>query len=157
MSDNLTIRRYRRDDAERVWTVHELALRASPLEYVENAPDDDLENVTEEYLDSGGEFLVGILSGEIVGIGGYQPLENGEAELRRMRVHPDYQRNGFGEAILEELESRAETRGIDRFVLYTNEQLNAAIEMYQKHGYDITSRESHPETGDEFLHLEKRL
>lgn len=73
MSNRLTIRQYDPSDADRVWVVHERALRASPLGFVEDAPvDEDLTEISERYLADGGEFLVGLVEREIVSIGGFQ-------------------------------------------------------------------------------------
>lgn len=158
MGRNLTVRRYRPSDAEQVWTVHELAFRASPLEFVENAPpDEDITEISERYLDADGEFLVGLADDEIVAIGGFQPREDYTAEIRRMRVHPDHQRQGYGERLLKELEKRAQEQGLNRTVLDTNEHLTAAQGLYENHGYEETHREAHPATGDELIYYRKEL
>jgi hypothetical protein len=58
MESNLTIRRYGSTDVEQVWSVHELAFRASPLEFFEvTKADYDLTGITRQYLDTDGEFL----------------------------------------------------------------------------------------------------
>lgn len=158
MAGDLTIRRYEQSDAEQVWTVHELALRATPLEFVEDAPaDEDVAEITERYLDAGGEFLVGLSDDEIAAIGGFQPRAGDTVEIRRIRVHPEHQRRGYGERLLEALEERARGRGADRIVLDTNERLRAAQNLYEKRGYEETRRETHSITGDEFIYYEKEL
>jgi ribosomal protein S18 acetylase RimI-like enzyme len=158
MADELSIRRYESDDAEAVWAVHERALRASPIDFVENVPgDEDLRAIPEEYLDADGEFLVGTVSGEVVAIGGYQPTGDGAAELRRMRVHPDHQRNGYGETLLTRLETLAAERGFDRVVLETNENLTAARTLYQTRGYEQFETATHPESGEQVVRYRKEL
>ena len=162
MPDELSIRRYEPADAEAVWEIHELALRASPITFAENVPgDEDLRAIPEEYLDAGGEFLVGTVGGEVVAIGGYQPTgkEAGDetAEIRRMRVHPDHQRRGYGETLLTRLESLADERGFDRIVLETNENLRAARALYETHGYEQYEAESHPVTGEDIVRYRKEL
>lgn len=140
MPDAFTIRRYKPADADDVWTVHERALRASPLEFREDAPDTDLREIADRCLDAGGEFLVGERDGELVATGGFQPGEDDAAELRRMRVHPDHQRRGYGRRLLEALEARARAHGFERIVLDTNEHLRAARALYEAHGYNETRR-----------------
>lgn len=158
MGADLTVRRYEPADRERIWAVHERALRASPLEFVENAPaDEDLAAISEEYLASGGEFLVGCVDGDVVAIGGFQLRGDETAELRRLRVHSDYQRRGFGRRLLEALEERARSRGLERLVLETNERLAAARRLYEAEGYEETRREPHPVTGDDVVRYEKEL
>lgn len=156
MGDRLAVRRYDPSDAERVWTVHELALRASPVPFVEDAPaDEDLTAISDRYLDVGGEFLVGIADDEIVAIGGFRPSGDDEAELRRIRVHPEYRRRGYGERIVAALERRASRRGIGRLRLRTNERLTAARALYEKRGYEELRREPRPDTGDEMIAYRK--
>lgn len=158
MGAELTVRRYEPSDADAVWRVHELALRASPLGFVEDAPaDEDLTDVSGHYIDAGGEFLVGVVDEEIVAIGGFQPQEDDAAEIRRMRTHPDHQRHGYGEDLLLKLEDRAREQGFERLVLETNERLTAAQSLYGKHGYTETHRKTHPVTGDEFIRYEKEI
>lgn len=157
MSEEIALRRYDSADAGQVWRVHEAALRASPIEFIEGAPDDDLTDITGCYLDDGGEFLVGLVRETIVAIGGFQPRSLETVEIRRMRVHPDQQRQGYGRRLLVELEARAQNAGYTHAVLYTLEQLTAARALYEAHDYEESRRETHPATGDETVHYEKRL
>lgn len=148
-SEALSVRRYRPGDAAAVWNVHERALRASGLEFVEDAPvDEDITEIRARYLDLGGEFLVGLADDRVVAIGGFLPRDDETVELRRMRVHPDHQRKGHGRRLLTELEERARDRGFRSAVLETNERLRAAMAFYESRGYVETGRETHPATGD---------
>jgi GNAT superfamily N-acetyltransferase len=52
-------------------------------------------------------------------VGGFKCLSNGLAELRRMRIARDFQGQGYGTVILEELERRAVEAGIRRLTLET--------------------------------------
>lgn len=171
MADELSIRRYEPGDAEAVWAVHERALRASPIDFLESVPgDEDLRAIPEEYLDFGGEFLVGTVDGEVVAIGGFRPtgddgtedsgttaVDDEAVEFKRMRVHPDHQRNGYGEALLTRLETLAAERGFDRVVLETNELLTAARTLYETRGYEQFETESHPATGEQLVRYRKEL
>lgn len=158
MTESLTIRRFRRSDADQVWTVHERALRASDLTFIVDTPaDDDLTEITDQYLNRGGEFLVGLTNEVIVATGGFQPQCDDVVEIRRMRVHPSYQRRGYGEQILVALEEKARQCGFSKTVLATNEHLDAAQKLYLEHGYTETHRETDPSTGDQFIHYRKDL
>src|SRR3954471_7095394 len=98
----LTIRRYQDDDHDQVWNLHKVALLASGA-FVESGPwDDDLHHIQQIYIDSGGEFLVGLYEEKIVAMGALTVSDN-KVEVNRMRVHPDYQRRGYGQTILEQL------------------------------------------------------
>lgn len=157
MSGEFTIRPYRPSDEQRVWVVHERAFRESPMEFVEDAPGDDIIDVAEQCLDGDGRFFVGIVGGDIVATGGYQQRASDTAEIRRMRVHPAHQGQGFGEQLLEEIERRVYEAGNRSIVLHTNERLRAARTMYRKHGYEETHRETLAGLGDELIYYRKQL
>jgi Acetyltransferase (GNAT) family len=98
----IQIRRYGEGDEEAVWTLHNVALHTVGA-HLGNGPwDDDLRSVRTVYLETGGEFLVGELDGEIVAMGALRRVGADVAELKRMRVHPSQQRRGHGELILME-------------------------------------------------------
>ena len=102
--------------------------------------DDDLNNVKDDYLKKGGEFFVGTQAGRIVAMGALKRLSATCAEIKRMRVHPDYQRRGFGQAILEALEARAAESGYDTLQLDTTVQPIAARSLYIENKYAETGR-----------------
>jgi endonuclease-3 len=135
-----SLRRYDPGDAESVRRVHERALRASAIEFVEDAPADaDLRRIEEAYLPEG-EFLVGTVDGQVVATGGFSPRSDDRrtADLRRMRVHPDHQRRGYGAALLAALERQARDRGFEGAWLETNADLGAARRLYESMGYRQT-------------------
>jgi GNAT superfamily N-acetyltransferase len=101
-----------------------------------NGPwDNDLHHIGDVYLNSRGEFLVGIYEGRIVAMGALKRTSNNRAEIKRMRVHPDFQRRGFGQVILQRLESRAVELGYTTLYLETTIQQTAAQQLYLKNGY----------------------
>ena len=88
-------------------------------------------------------------------MGGFIRTSDGEAEIKRMRVHSDYQRRGFGRAILKVLEDRARELGVELLRLETTVQQQAAIQLYRKNCYVATGR---GETlGFDVIRYEKRL
>jgi ribosomal protein S18 acetylase RimI-like enzyme len=156
-AENLELRRFRPADAEEVWKIHEEALRASGLAFIEDAADEDFTKIPEQYLESGGEFLVGSVHGRLIAMGGLQPVTEARVELRRMRVHPEFQGQGYGARVLSELEVRAHQLGFTEIVLYTNSKLTAARQMYDNYGYEETRRERDSETGETFIHYRKKV
>jgi ribosomal protein S18 acetylase RimI-like enzyme len=169
----LHVRQYEPPDADAVWDLHERALRdigAFDEEYAHL--DADLRRIPEAYLDAGGAFLVGQLdredapsepTPEIVAIGGLQPAtavdhhEQGPETgvVRRMRVDPDRQRQGYGSTILAELETRGADLGFSRLVLDTTPRQTAAMSLYESFGCEETRRESTP--AGEMVFYEKLL
>ncbi|QSW99314.1 GNAT family N-acetyltransferase [Haloterrigena alkaliphila] len=153
MTGDLRVRRVRPADTDRIQDLHETAMRDVGA-YVEDGPDDDLEAVTETYLESDGEFLVGEREDRIVAMGAFRPVEETDyvtdfvsdlpastVELTRMRVDPDHQRRGYGRRIAAELEGRARDRGYTDIVLDTMATQTAARELYETLGYEEATRE----------------
>jgi len=91
-------------------------------------------------------FLVGIKSGVIVGtaLGGY---DGRRGWVYRLAVAPELQANGFGAALLQELESRFRKKGCLKVNLLI-ETDNADVQgFYQRHDYE----------SDDLIFMEKWL
>ena len=107
----LELRRFEEADQHAVWELHNLGLHGTGA-HLGNGPwDDDLRSIPDSYLHDGGEFLVGVVREEVVAMGALRHVTDSVAELKRMRVHPGYQRRGFGRQILAALEDRARESG----------------------------------------------
>ena len=124
-----------------MWDLHNIALNEVGA-HAGNGPwDDDLHRVEAEYISTGGEFYVGIIGGRIVAMGALKRLSDTEAEICRMRVHPELQRRGLGTRILSKLEERARELGFRTLTLDTTAGQVAAMGMYRKAGYDEVARD----------------
>ena len=97
--------------------------------------DDDLRRIEEVYLRAGGDFLVGVLEERLVAMGALERTSPVRARVTRMRVHPDRQRRGFGQAMLSALEKRAAELGCPQLRLDTTVRQVAAQRLYDKNGY----------------------
>ncbi len=138
----LVLRRYRPADRDAVWELHNLALHEVGAHGGPGGWDDDLHNIRAEYLDVGGEFLVGLLEGRIVAMGALWPEGEDVAWIKRMRVHPDFQRRGFGRRILRALIDRARADGYAKLKLDTTTLQTAAHRLYESEGFvQTTARE----------------
>jgi ribosomal protein S18 acetylase RimI-like enzyme len=149
------IRRYQAADREAVWELHNLALQEAGA-HLGNGPwDEDLGRIEEVYLAGGGEFLVGVLDGRLAAMGALKRSSAARAEIKRMRVHPDFQRRGLGQAMLDELERGAAALGYQVLHLDTTTRQIAAQKLYHKNGYQVTgSKRAGP---FELILFEKRL
>jgi ribosomal protein S18 acetylase RimI-like enzyme len=96
---------------------------------------DDLHEIENVYLRKGGEFLVGTLGDEVVAMGAAKKTTDDRAEIKYMRVDPQFQRRGFGQAILTALERRAAELGYDTLHLDTAVQQKTARRLYESNGY----------------------
>jgi ribosomal protein S18 acetylase RimI-like enzyme len=155
MPVQLHIRRYRPQDHDAVWSLHNLALHAVGAHGGNGPWDDDVHHVCEAYLQAGGEFLVGTLNGRIVAMGGMRRVSADRAEITRMRVQPDCQRRGFGRAILARLLARARELGFRQLFLDTTVGQVAAQELYRSSGFVEAGRRKY--AGFDVIRFEKDL
>ncbi|QSG01381.1 GNAT family N-acetyltransferase [Natranaeroarchaeum sulfidigenes] len=142
MSDELTVRRYRPGETDRIETVMEAAHRAADA-WIPGV--DDHDSVVDGYF-SDGELLVGTVDGKIVGTIAYRTpgdllrellddVDTTTAQLERFNVLPEYQREGHGTRLYEELERRARADGYEELVLHTTHRQTAAQHFYRVNGF----------------------
>ena len=137
----LTLRRYQGADQEAVWQLHKVALESTNA-YVEASPwDDDLKKIEEVYLTRRGAFLVGLCEQKLVAMGAPKEVAEETAEIKRMRVYPEYQGRGYGKEVLTQLEAQAKTLGYKKLVLDTSKAQVAAQHLYRSFGYGEKKRE----------------
>jgi hypothetical protein len=86
----LILRRYESTDHPAVWELHKIALDAVGANAGNGPWNDDLRQIEAVYLQSGGDFLVGICEGRLVAMGALKRTDTDRAEIKRMRVHPVY-------------------------------------------------------------------
>ena len=136
------IRRYEPGDKRAVRRLHGDALNEVGAHLGTGPWDEDLDEIEGVYLESGGEFLVGILEGEVVAMGAIKRVSPDVAEVRRMRVRPGLQGRGYGQAMLDALHRRAAGLGYSTLHLDTTVQQRAARRLYLKNGYREVGRGS---------------
>lgn len=98
--------------------------------------DADLADIVASYAARGGSFRVVVSAeGGIVGCGGLYPIDERDAEIRRMYFLPAARGHGLGRELLEELIAFAKERRFERVVLETASVLTAAISLYRRRGF----------------------
>ena len=140
--DPLHIRRYEATDKRAVRRLHDDALNEVGAHLGSGPWDEDLDEIEDVYLGSGGEFLVGVLDGEVVAMGAVKRLSPDAAEIKRMRVRPGLQGRGYGQALLDALHRRAAELGYSQLHLDTTVQQRVARGLYLKNGYREVGRGS---------------
>ncbi|HET7273021.1 MAG TPA: GNAT family N-acetyltransferase [Rubrobacter sp.] len=138
----LHVRRYEPGDKVIVRRLHDDALNEVGAHLGSGPWDEDLDDIEAVYLDSGGEFLVGVLDEEVVAMGALRRVSPEVAELKRMRVRPDLQGRGYGQALLDALHRRADELGYSTLQLDTTVQQRVAQHFYIKNGYREVRRGS---------------
>jgi GNAT superfamily N-acetyltransferase len=139
-TEPLHIRRYQPKDKRAVRRLHDDALNEVGAHLGSGDWDDDLDEVESAYLESGGEFLVGVLDGEVVAMGALMRISQEKAELKRMRIRPGLQGRGYGQTMLDALHRRAAELGYCTLRLDTTVQQLAAQRLYLQNGYSETGR-----------------
>jgi ribosomal protein S18 acetylase RimI-like enzyme len=110
-----------------------------------------------EFEPPGGLFLVGLLDGVPVAMGGWRRLDSTSAEIKRMYVSIAARRRGIARRILGELERSAARAGITDLVLNTGPEQPEAIAMYERAGYQAVPGFGHYACHDEALFFGKPI
>jgi ribosomal protein S18 acetylase RimI-like enzyme len=105
----------------------------------------DLAEVPDSFVSAGGDFVLVVDDGRIVGMGGYKRVSELEAQVLRVRVHPAVRRRGVGSRLMSAIETAAAASGARRMVLETAQNQPEAIAFYESIGYHQTGTESRPE------------
>lgn len=63
-----------------------------------------------------------------------------EVHISTLAVHPDHRRQGVGERLLLEMLDHVISKGVETASLEVRESNQAAISLYQKHGFSIEGR-----------------
>ncbi|NRQ36976.1 GNAT family N-acetyltransferase [Nonomuraea sp. NN258] len=137
----LKIRRYRWSDLDTILALHQVCLAEVGIVPGDGVYyDDDFPRIQEIYLACGGDFLVGELDSRVIAMGGLKPIDTETAEVCRLRVHPAFQRRGYGAAMLSALESRAVELGFHSVRGDTTLNQEAALALYEQQGWRELSR-----------------
>jgi ribosomal protein S18 acetylase RimI-like enzyme len=147
--------RYRGEFHDPVLALHRGAMEGIATGMTQAEEEADLHDIKNQYLASGGEFLIGIVENEVVAIGGFRRVANDLAEIKRMRIRSDLQGQGLGTSLLTELERRAREQGIRKLSLETAITRVRTPDFYRKHGYRECGRSSYGTV--ETLQFEKEL
>jgi ribosomal protein S18 acetylase RimI-like enzyme len=101
----------------------------------------DLDDIEAEYLNNGGDFLVGTENGEIVVMGAIRKYTETSGELRRLRVRQDRQRRGYAETMMRKLEERGKELGYKELTLDTLVSNKVAQQLFKKLGFAEMGRD----------------
>jgi GNAT superfamily N-acetyltransferase len=130
--------RYDPKHQDAMLALHRSAVEGFVLGMTQQQDEADLMAIEEVYLHNNGGFLLGLLDGRVIAMGGFKRLSNDSAELRRMRIALELQGQGYGTLLLRELERRAYQAGVRKLCLDTARRRPLTLEFYRKHGYQET-------------------
>jgi ribosomal protein S18 acetylase RimI-like enzyme len=135
----LEIRRYQQQDNEVVKELHYAGLLQMGVNRAYNPNYDyDIDDIEHTYINNEGDFLVGLEGQNIVVIGAIRKETQRKAEIKRIKVRREYQRRGYGEAILSRLIERAKELKYEELYLDTLASNMPAQALFEKHGFTQT-------------------
>lgn len=105
--------------------------------YFKVEPKDEivLSNPKEEIIDKGGMIFYAKYNNKIVGTVSLIKIDSTTFELSKMAVADGVQGIGIGQKLLLHCFAVAETKGIQKLILYSNRRLLPAIHLYEKFGF----------------------
>ncbi|MEB3231664.1 MAG: GNAT family N-acetyltransferase [Leptolyngbyaceae bacterium] len=135
------IRSWQPSDRQQVVDIARCVLEEYDMVLSPDSTDWDVIQVEQAYWETNGTFLVVEEGGKIVGSGAYHPCDRASkpgdqgAELRKMFLLPHVRGQGLGGYLLTLLEQTAADNGFTEMWLETSTRMQAAIKMYERHGY----------------------
>ena len=94
-----------------------------------------LDDPQKTVLDPGGFIFLAIRKGDIVGSAALIPTSEGEFELAKMCVRPEWQGRGVSRLLLQKCIEQATKIHARRIILYSNSKLQQAIGLYERSGF----------------------
>jgi putative acetyltransferase len=106
-----------------------------------NGADQDVLQVEEYYLATGGEFWVIEQENKLVGTGAYYPISRGKnaVEIRKMYLLQSVRGKGLGKYLLQQLEETITLRGFEEIWIETASVLVEAVKLYESCGYQAAT------------------
>lgn len=102
--------------------------------------DEELGNPLKKYGAPRGSLIMAYWNGVAVGTVALQALpETGVCEMKRLYVQPAFRKCNIGEALVVAILQDAKNLGYTTIKLDTLERLKAAIALYLKYGFTITT------------------
>ena len=95
-----------------------------------------LELLTKEGIGMG---MVCRKDGKIVAYGGMLCVVD-EGQITNIATHPDYRRQGYGDAVVEALKKHAKNNRLDIITLEVRESNAAAISLYTSNGFKVDGK-----------------
>jgi [ribosomal protein S18]-alanine N-acetyltransferase len=94
-------------------------------------------------IESPNSELIGLFSTleeiKLLGMGCFWSILE-EAHITILAIHPQYQRQGLGQVLLNSLLKTAQCRGLERATLEVRPSNSPAVSLYEKFGFQVAGR-----------------
>jgi putative acetyltransferase len=118
--------------------------------------DAELADPLKKYGAPKGALFIAYYNNKVAGCIALQPLLDGSCEMKRLYVKPDFRQHKIGDALVQQLLKTATKLGYQKMKLDTLERLQAAINLYKKHGFVVTNA-YYQNPLEEVVYMEKEL
>ena len=82
--------------------------------------------------------LIAYLDDTAIGCAGFKRYSDGDAEIKRVWVEPEYRGQHIASRMIIMLEEKAKEKGFRRMILQTRQIMTDAVKLYEKLGYGLT-------------------
>ena len=141
VAEHLLVRSFLEPDQEAVSRLYAEGLLVGQI-----APNDtgaDVENIQEAYLqEESSHFWVAELDGHVLGMIGVARDHDHHAEIRRLRVDPDWQHTVIGARLVETALAHCSHHGYLKVVLDTRFDTDAAMSLFDRFAFQHTRTRS---------------
>jgi len=86
-------------------------------------------------INRGGYIYLAVFDGEVIGTAALIKEPGDEFELAKMAVAPSFQGKGISKLLIEKCINQAKETGARKLFLYSNSQLQKALQLYTKYGF----------------------
>ncbi len=97
--------------------------------------EEELAGLPGKYAPPAGAIFIAVDNGELIGCVAMRPIDQQQAELKRLYVKSDRHGQGIGKQLFECAMSRAQSIGYGSIVLDTLESMRSARGLYQAYGF----------------------
>ena len=112
----------------------------------------DLNGLEQNYIAAGGNFFIARTEdGQLKGFVGLRNDGDGNATLKRLAVLPEFEGQGTGRALVEELIAWARYNSFIKISLQTGGDEEAKTKIYEKAGFVVTGTVPKENKSDEWL------
>lgn len=95
-------------------------------------------NPSRKYMKPEGKLYLSLLDGKIAGCIALRKLDDEKCEMKRLYVRPEYRGHGIATVLVEKILEDAVEIGYSWIYLDTLPELQSAVELYEKLGFERT-------------------